>query len=284
MIWGYAGCWYHEFTKDYGSDDKLMCKMRFAAERGLQSTGVSVHELEHSSPQRLDQIGAFVAEHDMHLTLGAGYDWIHCAEDEILPAAQQVIDQIERFKDLVRARIVTLHGGGAHRFMRDPSLAFQLERMHRGFAPIAAACHQMGLRCGRENHGDYYCSDLAQLCRETPHMGIYLDTGNTYLIGERPIPAFHDAAPFVIGTHFKDHYVYPVGKTLSFQITGATLGEGDVGLRECYDILMAECPHPEELVMDIEFVKAPDDDPLEGLERSLGFVRSLPRPEPITAV
>ncbi|MFW5789599.1 MAG: hypothetical protein ACOCW3_06650, partial [Spirochaetota bacterium] len=45
---------------------------------------------------------------------------------------------------------------------------------------------EIGLPLAWENHRDYYVSDVVELCRRVPNMGLFLDTGNTYLIGERP--------------------------------------------------------------------------------------------------
>ena len=146
------------------------------------------------------------------------------------------------------------------------------------FAPLADACRELGAPLGIENHGDYYCSDLVSLCERTPHMHLFLDVGNTFLIGEQPIPAFEAAAPYTIGTHFKDHRVCPRldARPLHFEIAGSALGDGDVPLRECFGLLLSEAPDPNRLVMEIEMIRPDDLDPLECLERSLRFIRSLP--------
>jgi len=116
------------------------------------------------------------------------------------------------------------------------------------------------------------------LCERTPDLGIFLDTGNTYLIGEQPIPAFEAAAPYTVGTHFKDHYVCPKldARPLHFEVAGSPLGDGDVPLRACYDLLLAQAPHPEALVMEIEMIRPDDMDAMTCFERSLAFIRSLP--------
>jgi len=177
---------------------------------------------------------------------------------------------------------VTTLVGKYHRFMREPSLQEQMDRVPSVIGPIAYACHEFGCPLGIENHGDYYASDLVELCRRTPFLGIFLDTGNTYLIGEPSLPAIRAAAPLTIGTHFKDHHVWPEKQTypLRFEIGGAVLGEGDVGLREAYDILLAEAPNPASLVMMIEMVAPQPMLPGECLQKSLAFIRSLPEVTP----
>jgi sugar phosphate isomerase/epimerase len=88
-------------------------------------------------------------------------------------------------------------------------LKWKLKRLVFALAPLAQGCHELGLPFGIENHCDFYISDLVMVCQAVPHLGILLDTGNTFVIGEKPLPAFKEAAPYVISTHFKDHFVRP---------------------------------------------------------------------------
>ena len=178
----------------------------------------------------------------------------------------------------MRGEIVMTGAGGGHRFDRSLPVEEKLDLMASAFAPLAGVCNELGAPLGIENHGDYYCSDLVTLCERTPHMGIFLDVGNTFLIGEQPIPAFEAAVPYTIGTHFKDHLVCPrlEARPLHFEIAGSALGEGDVPLRECYDMLLSDAPEPDSLVMEIEMISPDGMAPLDCLERSLSFIRSLP--------
>ena len=95
------------------------------------------------------------------------------------------------------------------------------------------------------------------------------------MIGERPVEAFEAAAPYTIGTHFKDHYVKPNPGTLHFEIDGAPLGDGDVELKKCYDILMKKAPRPNELLMEVELVVPQGSDPVACKEQSIKFINSL---------
>jgi sugar phosphate isomerase/epimerase len=160
--------------------------------------------------------------------------------------------------------------------MRDPTLSQQLDRLAEALTPVARVCHELGRPLGIENHGDYYTSDLVELCRRVPHLGIFLDTGNTYLIGERSVPACREAAPLTIGTHFRDHYVHPDPHSLTFVIDGAPLGQGDVGLAQVYRDLLDLAPPGRRLIMHWEMVAPKGMHPRDCLEESWRFVRSLP--------
>jgi sugar phosphate isomerase/epimerase len=138
---------------------------------------------------------------------------------------------------------------------------------------------ERGLPLAIENHGDYYVSDLVSLIERVPGLKIFLDTGNTFLIGEKPLPAFLEAAPYVVGGHFKDHVVGPVASDgpLRFTIGASVIGEGHVPLRECFDIIQEHTPNPESVAMLIELIPPSfeGNDNVVAFEKSVDFVKSL---------
>jgi sugar phosphate isomerase/epimerase len=271
MLWGYAGVYPGAFGVWEG--DRAMNMLRFAADNGFAAAHVGLRELKDAA--RRDQIAEFAAAHDLRVSIGAHVNCWDPDPDAVRRAADEAIELIRASADAVRAPIVTTGAGRVHRFMDSPTLEEQLERLATGLAPLAQACHEMGRPLGIENHGDYYCADLVELCERTPHLGIFLDTGNTYLIGEQSLPACRLAAPYTIGTHFKDHKVHPDVQELKFVIEGAVLGDGHVGLREIYGYLMELAPNPDALCMHWEMVPPRDMDPWLCLEKSWEFVRSL---------
>lgn len=269
-MWGYAGVWPGEFNCWKG--DTLMNQLRFLVDHGFESGHLSLHHMK--DPARRDQIAAFVAEHDLKLTVGVHMKWFDDDLDSIRSDTDQFLEDLRTYGDLLQTPIVTTGAGRVHRFMDSPSLEEQMDRLSEAFAPLAKGCHELGKPFGIENHGDYYISDLVTLCERTPHLGIFFDTGNTYLVGEQSIPACHQAAPYTIGTHFKDHYVHPDPSELKFVIEGAPIGAGHVGMAEMYRILLDKAPG--DLVLQWEMVPPRNMDAYECLEQSWDFVRSLP--------
>ncbi len=272
MIWGYAGVWSGDY-EIWKLEDKLMGQLQFVVDHGFKSTGFPLKELR--DPVRHDQVAAFVAEHDLQLTVHPYPRWFEHSEDELKRAGDEFIADLTAFKDVLRVPICITTPGKVHRFLDEPNLQQQLDHLSNVLAPIAKECHQLGCPLGMENHGDYYGSDLAELCRRVPHLGVFFDTGNTFLIGERPIPAAEAVAPYTIGTHFKDHLVQPCKSPLRFEIEGASLGAGHVGLAEIYAILKEHAPNPDKLVMQWELVPPKDMNGLDSLEESWQFIRSL---------
>lgn len=271
ILWGYAGVFPGEFRIWDG--DQTMNTLEFMVKHGFKSTGINLKEME--IPTRREQIAEFVATHSLELTPGLhGIDFIGEDPDGVRRKIDDFLENLRRYGGLLQAPLTHTGVGRYHRFMRSPSLPEQLDRLTEVLTPVAAACFELGFPLAIENHGDYYCSDLVELCRRVPHLYFFLDTGNTYLIGEQSVPACKLAAPYTIGTHFKDHFVRPNPQNLTFVIEGAPLGEGDVGLREIFATLLKEAPM-DKLVMQWEMIPPPGMDPYLCLERSWDFVRSL---------
>jgi sugar phosphate isomerase/epimerase len=272
MLWGYAGVFPGEFNIWDG--DQTMNKLQFMVDNGFDSCSMRLDELDE--PERRDQVGAFIAEHGLKVTAHPSVRWMDPDTEAVRRQVDASIEKLERYQDVLNAPITTFAAGPVHRFMDEPDLEWQLDRLADVTAPLARACHELGCPLGIENHGDYYCRDLVDLCERVPHLGIFLDTGNTYLIGEQSVPNCRLAAPYTIGTHLKDHRVHPEPKGgLRFVIEGAPLGAGHVGLEQIYQDLLALHPAPEKLVMQWEMIPPKDMDAWDCLEQSWDFVRDL---------
>ncbi len=283
MKWGYALVWPGEELKQR-DEDPLIAKIKFLADFDLHSTGIHHKQFEDKDDDYVKRVHDLLEEHDIALS----FHPINTVEGRFFDSDRQaVLDDVKRsldwfakFKDLCRARLVTLGVGNYHRFMRapDPTLAEQMDMLVECLTPLAAGCRGLGLNLGIENHGDYWLSDLAALCEKVPHLGIFLDTGNTYLTGEAPLPAVKAGARYTVGTHFKDHHVAPhKSSPLSFSIRGSVLGEGDVYLRECYEIIKAESKYWDSIDLQIEFIPDREDDRsfIQQLKDSLAFLKTL---------
>ncbi|HEX8236567.1 MAG TPA: TIM barrel protein [Abditibacteriaceae bacterium] len=273
--WGFAGPWYGQLmTLD---KDAFQARLKFLQKYDLKVVGVGLRHIEQMEVAQRESLAQFLSDNDMEIVPHVGFDYLKASADEIAREAQALATALSTHLPWMKSTIAVTTPRAGHRFDRTMPLSEKMERLSKALAPLAGVCHEAGISLGIENHGDYYCSDLAQLCHNTPHLYIFLDTGNTYLVGERPLQAFEVAAPFTVGTHFKDHRVAPCpeARPLHFEVAGSVLGEGDVPLRECYQLLLEKAPFPDNLIMEMEVVSPDDVDPLHCFERSLAFVRSL---------
>lgn len=255
-----------------------MAKLKFLQHYGLKTTGVGLAEWAGMPEDERGQAAEYLAEHDMALTLGVHADW-HADKDDLKRRQEQLASWLERFAGAARAPICTTSGAGIHRFCEDPPLAAQLDALAEGLAPLALVCEALQCPLAIENHGDYYVSDLVELCERTPGLGIFLDTGNTFLIGEKPLDAARVAAPHVRGTHFKDQRVRPMptASPLHFEVANAAPGQGDVPLREIYTLLKSQSSRWSTMTMQIEMFPKDYGGPgaIQEFEQALEFIRSL---------
>jgi sugar phosphate isomerase/epimerase len=276
MIWGYALVWYGPFLKE--DPDPLWARLKFLGKHDLKVTGIGLGEFAALPDRTREEVAQFLVAHDIQLTPGVGYDYLNSDSDTAVRKADETLALLAKYGPMLRNTIV--HTGACtaeHRFDRTRPLEEKLERLARGMAPLAAGCRELGTPLCIENHGDFYVSDMVDLCKRTPGLALFLDTGNTYLIGEKPLPAFVEAAPYTVGSHFKDHRVCPrpEARPLHFEVDGSPLGDGDVPLRECFELLQRNAPNPDKLVMEIEMICPDAMDPEECLRRSLTFIRGL---------
>lgn len=273
--WGYAGVFPGEFRIWDG--DQTMNRLRFMVDNGFHSTGLSyavLREMAEDSARR-EQIGEFTRENNLRITLHPPGGVLDRDAGELRQDFEKFLKQLHELGPELNTPIVTLSVGPYHRYMANPTLEQQMRLLEERLKPLAAGCAEAGRPLGIENHADYWCGDLVELCGKVPGLGIFLDTGNTVIVGEKPVPACREAAPFTIGTHFKDHVLHVQTKGLSLILKGAALGHGHVGLRQIFHDLTRLHPAPEKLVMQWEMIPGVDEDPWVSLEKSWEFCRGL---------
>lgn len=271
--WGYAGVFPGDLNIWKG--DPLLNKLNFMVDHGFQSLHLSITEL---TGPRASEIADFTQKHDLDVVTGPYISPADSDRDAVKRKVHEFLDLLPTLKQRFRMPILATGAGGVHRFMRSPNLSELLDLLTESYSWIAPECEKQGIPLSIENHGDFYCSDLVELCTRVPSLKIFLDTGNCFLIGEEPVSSCRLAAPYTIGAHIKDHYVHPDPRELKFVLEGAPLGAGDVGLLAIYEDLISLAPNPSALVMQWEMVPPKDMISFDCLEQSWRFIRSLPSP------
>ncbi len=267
--WGYAGVWAGDFRCWEG--DAQMNQLRFLVEHGFTSGTISLNALK--DPVREKEVGAFVQAHGLRLSPGFHANYFTDSLEELCAHVDAYVEKIRSLRDVLNIRLVHTGAGNYHRFMREPTLTFQMERLRAVLGRLSEKLAALGVGCAIENHIDYYCSDLVELCASIPPLGILLDTGNCAGIGEKPIEGCREAIPYVLGTHLKDFYLAPNGRNLSFDQAGATFGEGDIGLETILTDLLTLHPNPEVIDFQWEWIPDKNVDAFTSIERSWEFCR-----------
>jgi len=275
--WGLALAWYGDYTKG-GNANPYIAKMDFLQKYGMKGFIGSVDEVDKLGQEDQENLFAGLEERDMHLLLHSSIDHMDAPKDTQERETERQLVLLNKYIRACRSSIVTTCAGNSNRYDRKMPWEEKIERFSRIMTPVARLCWDLGSPFGIENHADYFVSDLLEILRATPRLYLFLDTANALHIGENPVRACEDAAPYVIGTHFKDHYmVKGENAPLHYEIRGCALGDGDAELAKQYCILMDKSPFRDKLVMLFELF-SPDDGSLTHLqcfEKSIQFVQGL---------
>lgn len=271
MIWGYAGVFPGEFRLWDG--DEFRNKYRFLREHGFAATGIGLSEAV--LPERRAYLGGDETAAGVVHSVHVGLDVFGGGGDEWRGQVAWVLDQLAECKDAVRARVLVVNPGPYHRYMREPSLTVQMQRLGEALTPLVAGAAALGVPVALENHCDYLVDDLAGLCAGVPGLGLFWDTGNGIMTGEHPVLTAERAVTLMVGCHFKDFSVMPDEKSLTLRLTGAALGEGDMELERLCGLIERQHPRPESLLMEFELVPEPGKDPWISLHRSKKFVERI---------
>jgi 3-oxoisoapionate decarboxylase len=87
-----------------------------------------------------------------------------------------------------------------------------------------------------ENHQDFRSEELVSFCEEVGEgVGICFDTGNTFPVGEAPLPFTRWIAPYVCHVHLKDYNAQWTDE--GYRLVRCAIGEGVVPFREMIAIL-----------------------------------------------
>ena len=115
----------------------------------------------------------------------------------------------------------------------------------REWGPRAAA---EGWALGIENYQDFRSDELVAFCElGGPGVGITFDTGNTFPVGEAPLPFTCRIAPYVRHVHLKDYRVQFTDE--GYRLVRCAIGDGAVPFAEVAAIL---AEHHETLTAALE--------------------------------
>ena len=227
-----------------------------AHELGLQV--VSMRSTGWEEPGWADRVRGLMERYDLELELGFGDNYIANGADQ--PTEKFAVFVEQACKPLGVAIIGTtspLHGG---RWLKEPPLDEQLDRLGAALSRLAPITEAAGVKLAIENHADYRGYELAQVLARvgSPAVGARLDTANPYAVIEEPLAAAEALAPYTLATHVKDMIVEaePGNRGLTpgglLGLRHCVLGQGHVDLPAIVDLLAERGPLGEDLWLVLE--------------------------------
>lgn len=211
-----------------GLDDFI----RLAREHRMRAIEFDWRWLVGKSDAALGELAAAVAADQMVVIVSF---WLSHAPGETL-------DEAWRVGRAMRASLVRLHlspvleGARASHGHRWDEMVAHARRILVRDAPAA---RDAGLRIGLENHQDFGSEELLELAEAAgEHVGLVLDTGNPFAVGEDPVAFARRVAHRTWHVHLKDYRAQFTAE--GYRLIRCALGDGAVPLAEIAAILGME--------------------------------------------
>lgn len=120
-----------------------------------------------------------------------------------------------------------------------------LEALVEPLQRAAAQAEAAGIAIGIENHQDICSHELLWLCEQVGggHIGVTMDVGNAYAVGETPAAFAARVRPYLKHIHLKDYTVHPTAS--GYRLKRCALGDGIVDWASLLPWFDAECPELE---------------------------------------
>ena len=250
-----------------------------AAQLGLDGVHLDMAAIGSSEPDHLDRVGKDARDRGLFMEFnwglpkpGADLRLQFDLASGIDICRQLGADLGKLSLNLTRPRPVM---GSRHA----PEIMGQLVSVRDQITGILPLLDQTGIRLALENHTDAYASEVIWLIEAVDHplVGACVDTVNPMMVGEDPMQAIEALAPYAFTNHFRDSVIDQT--RYGCRIAGCALGDGDLDLKQAYDLLK-NAPNLDRLNIEIA-LDAPADRMQQALdmenraiEKSIDFCRN----------
>ncbi len=260
--------------------DGTLNQLNWCRRNGFQSTSIALQEMD--DPARKQAVLAAGA--GLRLNPHWGEKWNELPLAEIHSRGEAFIRTLELHRRDLNCAYVGTGGIAGHRFDAERPIAQQIEHMAACLAPTARRLADLGCPLAMHNGFDWWGSDLAALCGITPGLGLLFDTGNSFVVGERPLDMARHVAPFTVATHIKDHVVFPWTdarakardyKGQALVVDGAVLGEGHAEVSEVLLYLLKNVNDPSAITWGWELEPPEGVNGQEAVDRSWAVCRKF---------
>jgi sugar phosphate isomerase/epimerase len=112
------------------------------------------------------------------------------------------------------------------------------------FTALLPTLHETGITIGIENHDRFSAREFAQIIETVgdKHVGIVLDTVNSFSKEERPHEVLDILAPYTVCFHVKDYTIQRRTDAQGLVVTGTIAGQGRLNIPTMLDVLRKQAP------------------------------------------
>jgi len=200
---------------------------------GAAGVEIPVALLKDVRTEETGRIKALLHENDNYAILMHGIPWGD------LPGSLDVARRFE-FKTVRLHLTSVLCGDRAKLGAEWPRIIADARAQLKTFARQAA---DLGIGVTLEDHQDLTSAELIEICGECgPNVGVCLDTGNPFSVGEEPVQFARAVAPLVRHLHLKDYRIY--WSREGYRLARCPIGDGAVPFAEIAEVLRPYGPLP----------------------------------------
>jgi sugar phosphate isomerase/epimerase len=251
-----------------------------AIEFGLEGLHLDDGVLESLEKSFLKEVASAAAERDLYLEYNFSLDLgnfgigIQHELHEAINTAQFLgADIVKMSMDIRRPRPVA-----ASRF--HPDVIEQMTMVAHILKESSSAAEDTGVRIAVENHCDSFSEEILWLLDkvDSPVVGACIDTVNALHVTEDPMTAIRNLAPRAFTNHFRDDRI--VFQRYGFKLTGAAVGDGDIDMKEAYQIIktrssMNRINIETEMEIPLNNLEAALSLEIEAVRRSISYCRDV---------
>jgi sugar phosphate isomerase/epimerase len=229
-----------------------------AAQLGLAEFELPSRGWDEPGARFVERVNELQHRHRIGVSLNFGDDYVTHGADQPIERFERFVTQLCRPLGVTTIGTVSPSHGG--RWLKDPPLSFQLERLAAALKRLAPVAEANGVKLAVENHADYRGHELASVLERvgSPAVGAKLDTGNALAALEDATDAAQALAPFTFATHVKDVRVESEPGNRGLELRGLCvmlevgLGEGHVDFPTVLALLAKHGPLGNDLTLTIE--------------------------------
>ena len=203
--------------------------IRLARESRARTLELDLRWLTALDDTRLARIADDAASADMTIICST---WLQHEPGETLADARRVARALR--SGLIRMHLApVLEGARARLGERWPPIVTHARTV---LAREAAAARDEGIRIGLEDHQDFGSEELLAFAAEAgDNVGIVLDTGNPFAVGEDPVAFTERVASRLFHVHLKDYRAQAT--TEGYRLVRCAIGDGCVPFEAIVDVL-----------------------------------------------
>ena len=276
---GLGGRWMG-FTPPWPTQLNIFDFLDLVSSWGLDGVHLDMAAIDSCDPEHIEQVKSVVQSKQLYIEFNWGLPKPH-ADQRLQFDLQKGVEIAHQLgADLGKVSLNLTRPRPVMASRHDSGVKTQLITLCDKIKDVIPSLERFNIKLALENHTDCYTSEILWVLKYISHplVGACIDTVNPIMVGEDPMQAIEELAPYSFTNHFRDSIIEqtPYG----CRIVGCALGDGDLDLKKAYKLIENS---PEMNRINIEIALEPLSDDMNqvlnaekyAVEKSIIFCQKL---------